>query len=342
MHNLFKNKKILVIGGAGSIGSELVRQLAKYKTKVVRVLDNNETGLYDLQNELNDKTLRFLVGDIRDIDRLKVAMDDIDYVFHAAAFKHVHYSEYNPFESVKTNIIGTQNVINAALVKGVKKVISISTDKAVNPSSTMGTTKLLTEKLITAANYYKGTKKTVFSSVRFGNVLGSRGSVVPLFLKQISQGGPVTVTSENMTRFMMSIEQAVELVLKAAKYAKGGEIFVLKMASLRIKDLAEVLIETCAPKFLIDPEKIKIEIVGKRPGEKDYEELMTSEEVSTVLELEDMYVLLPKIFDKPLMKELGYKDKYELHNISEREYISNKNRLLSKDEIKSILNPIVD
>jgi len=342
MHNLFKNKKILVIGGAGSIGSELVRQLSKYKTKVVRVFDNNETGLYDLQHELNNKTLRFLVGDIRDINRLKVAMDDVDYVFHAAAFKHVHYSEYNPFESVKTNIIGTQNVINAALVRGVKKVISISTDKAVNPSSTMGTTKLLTEKLITAANYYKGTKKTVFSSVRFGNVLGSRGSVVPLFLKQISKGGPVTVTSEDMTRFMMSIEQAVGLVLKAAKYAKGGEIFVLKMSSLRIKDLAEVLIETCAPKFLIDPEKIEIQIIGKRPGEKDYEELMTNEEVSNILELDDMYVLLPKIFDKSLMKELGYKDKYNLHDVNENDYVSDKAKLLSKEEIKSILSPIVD
>ena len=186
MLNLFKDKKVLVIGGAGSIGSELVKQLAKYKPEVVRVFDNNETGLYNLQHKLNKKCLRFLVGDVRDISRLKVAMDDIDYVFHAAAFKHVPYSEYNPFEAVKTNIIGTQNVINAALVKGVKKVISISTDKAVNPTSTMGTTKLLTEKLIIAANYYKGTRKTIFSSVRFGNVLGSRGSVIPLFLKQIN------------------------------------------------------------------------------------------------------------------------------------------------------------
>lgn len=333
MFSLFKNKNILVVGGAGSIGSELVHQLLSFKPKVIRVLDNNETGLFDLQHKLNDLKLRFLVGDIRDLSRLKVAMDEIDYVFHAAAFKHVHYSEYNPFEAVKTNIIGTQNVINAALDKEVKKVISISTDKAVNSINTMGATKLLTEKLITAANYYKGDKKTVFSSVRFGNVIDSRGSVIPLFKKQIKKGGPLTITSKEMTRFMMSIEQAVKLVLKAAKYAKGGEIFVLKMPALRIIDLAEVLIE----KYALSQD-IKINIIGKRPGEKYHEELITEEEKAHTLELEDMFMILPTIFNEQKLKELGYKNKDKFCNVDESEYLSNKAKFLDKEEIKNILN----
>lgn len=335
---MFKNKKILVIGGAGSIGSELTRQLLKYTPRIVRILDNNETGLFDLQNELNDSKLRFLVGDVRDLERLKVAMDSVDYVFHAAALKHVPYSEYNPFETIKTNIVGTQNVINAALTKEVKKVISISTDKAVNPISTMGATKLLTEKLITAINYYKGTKKTVFSSIRFGNVVGSRGSILPLFIEQIKKGGPITLTSDKMTRFMMSIEQAMKLVLKAAKYTKGGEIFVLKMPAVRIKDFVDVLIETYAPKFSFKPEEIKIKSIGKRPGEKYYEELLTKHELDNVIELEDMFVILPTIFDKKLLKLLGYKEDYKFYKPREEEYLSDKKVLLTKGEIKRIFN----
>lgn len=330
MLNLFKNKRVLVIGGAGSIGSELVCQLSKY-AKIVRVFDNNETGLFDLQHKLNKRNLRFLIGDVRDSDRLKVAMENIDYVFHAAALKHVHYSEYNPFETVKTNIIGTQNVINAAIATKVEKVISISSDKAVNPTNTMGATKLLTEKLIAAANYYKGTKKTIFSSVRFGNVLGSRGSVVPLFRKQIKDGGSLTLTSDEMTRFMMSIEQAVKLVLEATKYAKGGEIFVLKMPALRIKDLAEVLIEVFASK------DIKIDIIGKKPGEKFYEELITEEELNRIVDLGKLFVILPNIFNKKHMKDFGYKDNYTLYKVNEEDYISGKAKMLDKEEIKKLL-----
>ena len=333
MFSLFKNKNILVIGGAGSIGSELVKQLLSYNPKAIRVLDNNETGLFDLQNKLNDSRLRFLVGDIRDLSRLEVSIEDIDYVFHAAAFKHVHYSEYNPFEAVKTNIIGTQNVISAALSRGVKKVISISTDKAVNSVSTMGATKLLTEKLITAANYYKGGKKTVFSSVRFGNVIGSRGSVIPLFKKQIKKGGPVTITSKEMTRFMMSIEQAVKLVLKAAKHAKGGEIFVLKMPTIRIIDLAEVLVEKYT--HLQD---IKIDVIGKRPGEKYHEELITEEEKTHTLEVEDMLIILPTIFNEQGLKNLGHKIKSNFCNVDESVYLSSKAKFLDKEKIKDLLN----
>jgi len=293
LEETFRDKGILITGGTGSIGSELVKKVLEFNPKVIRVFSNDENAQFDLEQELKEYgNLRFLVGDVRDKERLKRATEDMDIVFHAAALKHVPSCEYNPFEAIKTNVIGTQNLLEVALDENVQKVITISTDKAANPVNVMGATKLLAERLTIAANYYKGLRRTVFSCVRFGNVLGSRGSVVQLFEKQIQNGGPVTVTDPDMMRFVMSRDRAIELMLKATQMAEGEEIFVFKMPALRVGSLAEVMIEKLAPKYGYDPKNIKIEIVGKRPSEKLYEELMTEDEATNAYETEDRFIIL--------------------------------------------------
>ncbi len=289
----YKNKKILVTGGVGSIGSQLVRNLLPANPASIRIFDNNETGLFEIEQELNSPRIRILIGDVRDKDRVDMAMDGIDIVFHASALKHVPLVEYNPFEAVKTNVIGTQNILESALRHQVEKVINISTDKAVNPSNVMGATKLLAERLAISANYYKGNKRTIFSSVRFGNVLNSRGSVIPLFKNQIREGKCVTITDKEMNRFFMDIPSAVNLILTTGQISRGSEIFILKMPALRILDLAEVMIEHYAPEFGFRPDEISLKIIGKRNGEKLYEDLMTEEEAERAYEREDMYVILP-------------------------------------------------
>ena len=295
LYKIFANKKILVTGGTGSIGSELVRRLLKYDPAVLRVFSNDENAQFILEQKLSGHAnLRFFVGDVREKDRLRRAIDDIDIVFHAAALKHVPLCEYNPFEAVKTNVIGTQNLLELAIDEDVEKVVTISTDKAVNPVNVMGATKLLAERLTIAANLYKGSRRTVFSCVRFGNVLGSRGSVIPLFKNQIRRGGPVTVTDPDMLRFVMSIEKAIDLVIKSITLAQGGEIFIFKMPALCIGDLAEVMIEKLAPKYGFNPQDIKIKMVGKRNGEKSYEDLMTENEALHAYETDDMFVITPQ------------------------------------------------
>jgi len=304
LENTFKNKKILVTGGTGFIGSEIVRRLLDYKPKVVRIFSNDEDNTFRMMHEVDDSGTkmmheiadrRFLIGDIRDKERVLLAMEDIDIVYHAAALKHVPLCEYNPFEAIKTNVLGTQNVIEAALVSGVDKVISISTDKAVNPANTMGATKLLAEKLIIDANEGKGTKETIFSSVRFGNVLFSRGSVIPLFEEQIKKQIPITITDPKMTRFMMSISDTIDLVFKATILAKGGEVFILKMPVVKLGDLVDVVIEKYAKKYSYKKEKIKKKIIGLRPGEKMYEELMTESEAAMAFETKDMIIIPPQL-----------------------------------------------
>lgn len=245
--NIFEGKDILVTGGCGSIGSEIVRQLITYGPKRVRVLDNDESGHWRLSQEIDSPVIRNLVGDVRDRARVDRAMEGVDYVFHAAALKHVPLCEYNPYEAVHTNVIGTQNVVDSAINMGVKKFIGISTDKAVNPINTMGATKLLSERLI--VNAPVGFSDIQVSCVRFGNVLGSVGSVIPMFKQQIAKGGPVTVTTPDMTRFFMTIPQAVRLVLSAAERMVGHEVFVLKMDVARIMDIAEVMIDAFAPQY---------------------------------------------------------------------------------------------
>jgi FlaA1/EpsC-like NDP-sugar epimerase len=328
--NFFKNKDILVTGGCGSIGSVLIKNLLNYDVKRVRSLDINETGQFNLQEEIKSSKLRILIGDIRDKRRLEWAMKGVDIVFHAAALKHVPLCEYNPFEAVSTNVYGTQNLIEVAREEGVERFLAISTDKAVNPINTMGATKLLSEKLV--MNAALGEVKTLFSCVRFGNVINSGGSVIPVFKKQISEGGPVTVTSKDMTRFFMSNQESVNLIFKAAYQMKGREIFILKMQSLRIMDLAEVLIEELAPKYGYRPSDIKIKIVGIRPGEKLYEALMTEEEAQHVEDQGDMFILRPGVVTPHVVtKETIRKP------LGPEEYISKYTRLLTKDEIRKIL-----
>jgi UDP-N-acetylglucosamine 4,6-dehydratase len=271
-------KTILVTGGTGSIGSEIVRILAKSKAKTIRILSNDENGVFELSKELEGSKFRFFIGDVRDKDRMILACEGVDIVFHAAALKHVPLCEYNPAEAVKTNVIGTQNVIEACLANDVEKLIFISTDKAVEPVNTMGATKLLAEKLVVDANFYKGLKRTVFSIVRFGNVLASRGSVVPLFIEQAKTGGPITLTNVEMTRFIMYIDEAVGLIFQAAGKAKGGEIYTFKMPVARMKDLAEVVRDKVAKETGKPP--VQIETMGVRAGESMHEALMTNEEAA--------------------------------------------------------------
>lgn len=291
--SLYTNQKILITGGTGTIGQHLVKELLKQNPEVIRIFSRDEHKQFELQQQLSDHSnIRYLIGDVRDEKRLIRAMEDIDYVFHLAAMKHVPACEYNPFEAVKTNVIGTQNVIQSAVTNGVKRVLFTSTDKAIAPTNTYGATKLTAERLISAAEYQKGPKHTIFSSVRFGNVMGSRGSVIPLFKEQILTKKCITVTDPNMLRYMMTPTQAIELILKANELAYGGEVFVLKMPIIKLQDLADVMIEEMKKKFdLVDP--IEVKTIGLRPGEKRFEELMTEDEYFISTETEHMYILPP-------------------------------------------------
>ena len=299
----FAGKTVIVVGGTGSIGAEIVRQLIATKAKQIRIFSRDEHKQWELAQELKDKRLRFLIGDIRDKDRLDFALDGVDICFHAAAMKHVPACEYNPFEAMKTNVIGTQNVIDSALRHNIDKVIAISTDKAVNPSSVLGASKLMMERLIVAANVIGGTRKTRFSAVRFGNVLSSRGSVMSLWIHQINTDKPVTITDERATRFFMKIPEAVQLVFSAAELMHGGEIFVLKMErKLKIVDFARDVAEEHAP-----GKKVTFSYIGLRPGEKLHEELMTEDESHTAIEIGSLFVI-PR--HDPAQKKDSYKILY--------------------------------
>lgn len=326
MKDFYKNKTILVTGGAGSIGSALVKELLSYNPKVIRVLDINETGLFNLKQRLRSGKIRLLIGDIRDKDRLVRALEDIDIVFHAAALKHVPLCEVNPFEAVQTNVLGTKNLIEAAIGEEVKKFITISTDKAVNPINVLGASKLLAERLTISANLYRGKRPTTFSCVRFGNVLNSQGSVLPLFKEQVKKGGPVTVTDETMTRFVMNIDNAIELILKSAYASKGQEIFILKMPALRINDLAKAVIEEFSQAYGYNSKDIKIKLIGKRDGEKMHEELMNEDEVEIAYETKDMFILPPFNYNKKNSGKNGIKI-----------YKSDNAKLMSVPEIRDLL-----
>ncbi len=296
MLNEFKGKTILVTGGTGSIGSKIVEELLKYEPRQIRIYSRDETKQFELLHRLGNRPgINMLIGDIRDKERLNLAMENVDIVFHAAALKHVISCEKNPFEAVKTNVYGTQNVIDCAFANKVEKVIGISTDKATDPTNVMGCTKLLAEKIMLASYFYKGKKETKFCFVRFGNVLFSRGSVLPLFVEQIKKGGPLTVTDEHMARFVMSTTQAVQLIFKATTLMRDREIFILKMPALKIVDLARALSNIFAPKFNRKPEDVEIKFVGKKNGERINEKLLSSEEADYALETEDMFIITPVV-----------------------------------------------
>lgn len=294
MLEFIHGKVILVTGAAGTVGKELVRQLVEHEPREIRLVDNNESELFFLNNKYHASGIvRSYLGDVRDEQKLINVAKNVDIVFHTAAFKHVMLSEYNPFDAVQTNINGVKNLVQASMYNNVSKVIFTSSDKAVNPTNVMGTSKLMGERIITAANIVNNNGYQVFSSVRFGNVLGSRGSVVPIFAKQILTGRPVTITDSNMTRFVMTVQEAASLVLQGARLACGGEVFVTKMPVMRITDLAKAMIDLLAPRAGIQPGEVKIILIGAQPGEKLYEELMSHEEVSRVRELPDMFAILP-------------------------------------------------
>jgi FlaA1/EpsC-like NDP-sugar epimerase len=291
----FNGKRVIVTGAAGTIGTELVKRLLSTSAAEVRGIDSYENGLFVLAEALRHEP-RFhpFICDVRDHSKLTQMFKNMDYCIHTAALKHVTSSERSPFETVQTNIVGVQNVIHAALDNDLNRVLLTSSDKAVNPTNVMGTTKLMGERLITAANAMLGVEsKAVFASVRFGNVAGSAGSAVPLFCEQIARGGPVTLTDPQMTRFVMTLPEAVRLVIKSLCIAHGGEVFVSRMPAVRILDLVQQLIELVAPLYGRDPSDIEIRCIGPRPGEKMYEELTTEEELRRTLELDDVYAVLP-------------------------------------------------
>ncbi len=327
----FNNKKILIIGGTGTIGKHLLKHILMEGPSVVRLLSRDEFKQFQLQNEIGDREdIRYLIGDVRDYNRLLNAMEGIDYVFHVAAMKHVPACEYNPYEAVLTNIVGTYNVVKAAIEKGVKKVVFTSSDKAISPTNTYGATKLTAEKIIQSAEYTKGKVVTNFSTVRFGNVMGSRGSVIPLFIKQILDNKKITVTDLSMSRFMMTVDQATLLTIKALKESKGGEIFVLKMPVISLKDLADVVIEETCAKYNLNPAEISIEEIGVRPGEKMYEELMTFDESIIAWELPDMFII-PATFKK---KEDEY---VHAKKAKHGTYSSHDQSPISKEEVRQLL-----
>ena len=326
----YAGRNVLVTGAAGSIGSEIVRELLRCGVHFVRALDNNETALFELKEKMASSRIQIFFGDIRDGERINKAVRGVDFVFHTAALKHVPLCELSPFEAVKTNIIGTQNLIESAINEKIEKFITVSTNKAANPESVMGATKLISERLTLVANLHK---KTAFSCVRFGNVLNSRGSVVPLFKEQIRSTGVVKVTDPGMMRFMIGKSKVANLILKAGSMAQGGEIFVFKAPLIRLGNLAKAIIEKVKEDGYNSGE-VKIRIVGKRAGEKLYEDLLTESEVECAYEMEDMVVILPQIFS-------GFKERKQfVDNLSKFNFeglFSKKAKPLEEEKLKELL-----
>jgi FlaA1/EpsC-like NDP-sugar epimerase len=337
MNEFFNDMRVLVTGACGTIGRELVRQLLeKHQVGELIAIDNNESELFFLEQKFsNHSNSSFFLADIRDPDKLSQILKHINLVFHTAAFKHVISCERSPFEAVQTNILGVQNLINAARDKNVGRIIFTSSDKAVNPTSVMGTSKLMGERLMTAANSNSRAGDTVFCSTRFGNVLGSRGSVIPIFREQIKRGGPITLTDPEMTRFIMSIKEAIRLVIESAFLAIGGEVFITKMPVINIQDLAEVMIAELAPQYGHSPSDIPIEIIGTQPGEKMYEELMSIEETRRSWELQRYFVVLPAY--GCIYQNVEYKYDGVLKESVSNPYNSSTETSLSKDQLTEFL-----
>ncbi|GAB6069735.1 UDP-N-acetylglucosamine 4,6-dehydratase (inverting) [Thiomicrorhabdus hydrogeniphila] len=283
---MFDNKSILITGGTGSFGHKYVQTLLeRFNPKKIVIYSRDELKQYEMQQTFSSSKMRYFIGDVRDAERLKQAMSGIDYVIHAAALKHVPVAEYNPMECIKTNIIGAENVIQAALANKVTSVIALSTDKAANPVNLYGATKLASDKLFVAANNIAGDLPTKFSVVRYGNVVGSRGSVVPFFEKLIAEGATkLPITDPRMTRFWITLQDGVDFVLKNFERMHGGEIFVPKIPSMRITDLAEAMLPGA-----------ELDIIGIRPGEKLHEVMCPEDDSMHTIEFEDFYVITPTI-----------------------------------------------
>jgi FlaA1/EpsC-like NDP-sugar epimerase len=331
-------KKILVTGSCGTIGQSLVSYLLKkYSDCEVLCLDNNESQLFfQEQQYLHEERVKIFLGDIRDLDRMRFVLQSVDIVYHTAALKHVVMCERSPMEAIQSNIHGVNNIIQTATEAGVQKVVFTSSDKAVNPTNVMGTSKLMGERLMTAANTNHQGEGTIFFSTRFGNVLGSTGSVIPIFRKQIEKGTAVTLTDKEMTRFVMSIEQAIELLVDSSEMAKGGEVIITKMPVIRISDLAKVMIEELAPHYGHDPASINVLEIGCKPGEKLYEELMNQEETRRAVELDNYFSVLPAFRD--LYRTIHYDYPDVISDEVVNPYISKDESALSKTELRDFLN----
>lgn len=329
-----KNKSIFISGATGSFGTSFIDSIINNKEydRIV-VYSRDEFKQYNLkksfETSINKDKLRFFLGDVRDKERLKLALNNIDIVIHAAALKQVDTLEYNPFEAVKTNIIGTQNLIDVSLEKNIKKFLAISTDKSVSPVNLYGGSKFVAEKLVLAANNYKGQHKCNFSCVRYGNVFGSRGSVIPLFLEQNKKNNFFTITDKKMTRFSMTLDQSVKFVLKCLAEMQGNEIFIPKLPSYRVVDLANA----------VNSEK-KIKVVGLRPGEKIDETLISKEELSYCHEFKDYYVVFNCLLD---FNEIKKRYKSKKINLSLKSQYDSKNNLtfLNKEEIKKLIKDYI-
>ncbi|WP_413736070.1 UDP-N-acetylglucosamine 4,6-dehydratase (inverting) [Shewanella sp. BJSY2023SW005] len=324
---MFNNQTILITGGTGSFGQKYTRTLlSRYKPKRLIIFSRDELKQFEMQQQFNDPCMRYFIGDVRDSDRLMQAMQDVDYVIHAAAMKQVPAAEYNPMECIKTNIHGAENVIKAAISNKVKKVIALSTDKAASPINLYGATKLASDKLFIAANNIVGGSKTRFAAVRYGNVVGSRGSVVPFFKKLIADGAEsLPITHPEMTRFWITLQQGVDFVLKNFERMQGGEIFVPKIPSVRITDLAKAY----AP-------NLEHDIIGIRPGEKMHEIMCPADDSHHTIEFTDHFVISPSI------KFFGMDMDFRTNALGEKgqvvapgfEYHSGSNpRFLTADEI---------
>ena len=324
---MFDGKKVLITGGTGSLGTALTKKLLETNVDTIRIFSRDEWKQVQMQSEIKDKRLRYFIGDVRDKERLSRALEDVEIVIHAAALKQMPVAEYNPFEAVKTNILGTQNLIEACLDNDVESVLAIGTDKAVSPVNTYGATKLLMERLFVSANFYKGNHKTKFLCVRYGNVLGSRGSIVPIFTNQIKSGKKVTITDPSMTRFTITMNQALELIFRALKKGKGGEIFVPKLSAYRVGDIKDAILN------LLNS-STETEIISIRPGEKIHESLISNDELRNTFEINEDYVVIDK-----LLQDSGYlTDNNIIPTKLDHQYSSDNVELLTIDKLKQLLN----
>ena len=324
---MFEEKTILITGGTGSLGRALTKKLLENDIQSIRIFSRNESKQIEMENEIRDDRLRFFIGDVRDYERLIKAVEDVDFVFHAAALKHVPKIEYNPFEAIKTNILGSENIINACLTHNVEKAVCISTDKAVSPLNIYGATKLLMEKLFVTANNYLNKEKyrTKFFAVRYGNVLGSSGSVIPLFINQIKSKKKISITDARMTRFSITMDEALDFIFHATELGVGSEIFVPKLRAYSLADVKEALFEMLG--------NTGEENIGIRPGEKLNETLINSEEIRYSWEIDDMYM----ISNPEIMKTYPSAKKIENMEI----YSSDGVDKIPKDQLKQLIKNLI-
>ena len=323
---MFEGKKILITGGTGSLGTALTKRLLETNVDTIRIFSRDEWKQVKMESEITDKRLRFFIGDIRDKDRLSRALKDVNIVIHAAALKQMPVAEYNPFEAVKTNVLGTENLIESCLDNNVELVLGIGTDKAVSPVNTYGATKFLMERLFVSANFFKGKQKIKFLCVRYGNVLGSRGSIVPVFVNQIKSGKKITITDPLMTRFNIAMDEALNLIFRALQNGKGGEIFVPKLKAYKVGDMKDAIVEGLNS-------NIESEIISIRPGEKIHEFLINYDELRNTFENDNDYVIV----DKQLQDSEFNKNNNLVPTTLNQPYSSDKVQLLTKDELKEIL-----